>query len=584
VGLRIRWRWGPAQQERAPDVTEFRFYWSGGSTPPTGWAEPAQWPDRIFVCAFGEHVTVDGGGTRTYDVFLPVPGGGLMAAGVPLAPTLADPIAYANISVTASDAANHTPDRWPGAGSLGGRTGNESQCAPPQKVFRVWRQLPPPPAVVVDSERVYATPADWHGRSFHTFRWIPQPHLSVHVWRALDEAVFATDWAAEPRPALDTGDPAFPDSAAEPIWIAAKKTIVAGQINAIAALLSGSPSPSAKAAQKEAALTLYRALSDDALRVLANRTGNEKAFVQITVQSLSTAAAPDRRGPDDPAGYAPAAGRCAYVDEVDGRATNRLLYRAVFVDAAQNRSNLGLCGTPVRLTDVTAPRTPAITKALGGDRSVTMTWASNREDDLLEYRVYRAETEIDSRDLRAMTLLDSVVVDPDPAARPAKVEFTDASAPGLRDLWYRVVAVDRTDSDPRGGGGNVSLPSTAIRARAFDATPPDPPEIETAEWIRVDETGVAFPFGDPIPAGAVRPPAIRLGWADPGAETRVLVQMKPEGADGFGNVSGWLAPGATGFVHRSDRTFEAIDVRLKIVNAAGNVNVDFLPTSLPPPA
>jgi len=583
VGLRVRWRWGPAQQERAPDVTEFRLYWSGGSPPPAGWAEPEAWPDRFFVCPFGANVAVETDGTRRYEVLLPTAAGGPLAGGAPLAPTLADPIAYANVSVTSSDAAGHTPDRWPGMGPFAGRPGNESQCAPPQKVFRVRRIPPLPPEAVVDSGRVYATPADWHGRSFHTFRWVPQADLSAHVWRALDEAVFATDWALQPRPALATDDLAFPDAAAEPIWNAAKKAAVAEQINAVAALLPAAPSAAAKTAKKDAALALYRGLSDDALRVLANRAGNDKAFVQVTISPLTASAAADRRGPDDAAGYVPQAGRCAYVDQVDGRATNRLLYRALFVDAAQNRSSLGPCPTPVRLPDVTAPRTPAITQALGGDRSVTLAWASNREADLAEYRVYRALSEVDARDLRTMTLLDAVAADPDPAARPASVTYTDDDAPGLRDLWYRVVAVDRTDPDPRGAGGNVSLPSPAIRTRAFDATPPEPPAIEAAEWIRVDETGASFAFGDPIPDGATRLPAIRLEWADPGTDTKVLIQAMSASDDAFANLSGWLAPGATQAVVRADRTFEEVELRLKVVNAAGNANVDFAPTSLPSP-
>lgn len=584
VGLRVRWRWAPAQRERAPGVAEFRLYWSGGSAAPAGWAEPEAWPDRFFVCPYANPVSVDADGTRNYEVFLPTAAGGPLAGGAPLAPTLADPIAYANVSITASDAANHTPDRWPGAGSFAGRPGNESQCAPPQKVFRVLRSAPPPPEAIVDGERVYATPADWHGRSFHTFRWIPQPNLSAHVWRALDEAVFAVDWALQPRAVLATNDPAFPDTAAEPIWNAAKKATVAAKINAIALLLAGVGSTAAeKAAKKQAGLSLYRALSDDALRVLANRAGNEKAFVQVTIAPLSASTAPDRRGPDDDAGYVPQAGRCAYVDEIDGRATNRLLYRAMYVDAAQNRSRLGPCSTPVRLPDVSAPRPPAIGKVLGGDRSVTLSWASNREADLDGYRVYRAGREVDARDLRTMTELAVLAADPDPAARPASVTFTDTSAPGLRDLWYRVVAVDRLDPDPRGRGGNVSQPSPAIRARATDSTPPEPPAIETAEWIRIDETGTPFGFGDPIPDGALRLPAIRLAWADPGADTKVLIQAKAASDDTFANLSEWLAPGATHAVVRSDRTFETAEIRLKLLNAAGNVNVDFAPALLAPP-
>lgn len=254
------------------------------------------------------------------------------------------------------------------------------------------------------------------------------------------------------------------------------------------------------------------------------------------------------------------------------------------MDSAQNRSALGPCGTPVRLPDVVAPRSPAITKAVGGDREISLVWASNREPDLLDYRVLRADNELDARDPRTMTQVAVVAAAANPSARPEAVTWKDTGVQGLKDFWYRVVAVDRTDADPRGGGGNVSLPSPAVRARAFDQTPPAPPPITTAEWIRLDETGAVFPFADPVPAGATREPAMRVGWADPGPGARVLLQMKTAPDAGFANVSGWLAPGVTSVVRRHDRPFETHQLRLKVVNAAGNANAVFLPTAIPPPA
>jgi hypothetical protein len=584
IGLRVRWRWTAHQQVSAPGVTEFRLYLAGGTTPPGGWNEPEAWPTRFFVCPYGASFTV-AGGERRYEVFLPAGAGSPFAGGVPLAPSVADPIAYANVSVTSADSVAHTADRWPGGGPLSGRAGNESGCAAPQKVFCVWRQKPLPPPPIVDSARVYATPADWHGRSFHTFRWAPQPHLLTHVCRAIDEAVFETDWAQQPRPALAANDAAFPNAAAEPIWTNAKKTQVAGQINGVTTgLLPAAPTPAQKAAAKAQAMARYRALPDDALRVLANRAGNDKAFVQVTTQPFAASAAPDKRGPDDAANYVPQGGRCAYTDSVDGRAKNRLLYRAVFVDGAQNRSGLGPCGTPVRLPDVTPPRSPSVGKAIGGDRAVTLSWGSNREEDLLEYRVFRAASEADAADLRTMTQVAVLPADPNPAVRPAKVEWTDGGIPGRRDFFYRIVAVDRPDPvDPRGGGGNTSLPSPAMRARAFDDSVPAPPAIATIEWVRIDEAGSVFPFADPSPPGTLRLPGVRLTWAAADAETRLMVQVKPESETGFRTASAWLTPGTTSFVHRTELIHEPLTYRLKIVNGAGTANTAYAPAVLSTP-
>jgi hypothetical protein len=521
VGLRVRWRWTVAQQRQAPDTHEFRIYWNPGTNPPTAWEQVASWQLRVHVTAYGSNVTAAANGDRSYDVFLPVAiGQGAFGAGVPLNPTRADPLVYANVTVTAVDDSPHALDMWLGAGALAGRTGNESRAASPSRVYRVFREPPPPPEAVVDSARVYATPADWHARSYYTFRWLPQPNLFTHVFRAMDESVFATDWAQRPRAALQANDAArFPDPATESTWNAAKRQVVCDAINPLNAI----EKTKAGAAQ---ALAVYRTLSDDALRVLANLPGNEKAFVQLTQLALdgTDASTADRRGPDDPASYVPRATVRAYVDTLDGRATNRYLYRAVYVDAAQSRSAMGPIGTPVRLPNVVPPRAPAITKVAGGDRQITVAWASNREADLLEYRVFRTDRADATEDLRLMTQVAVVAADADPAVRPATVTWTDQPVPGLKDFWYRIVAVDRPDAiDPRGGGGNVSEPSATTKGRAFDMTPPVPPQ-PSAIW-----------------SGGAGQEQAAAAWTS-ADETRLQARELPAGI--WTDVGTWLAPGA----------------------------------------
>lgn len=539
IGLRVRWRWTVAQQRQAPDTAEFRVYWQPSTNPPAQWQDIARWPLRCAVCTYAQHVTVAADGSRTYEVFLPVVGiADPFAAGVPLVPTRQDPVAYGQVTVSAVDDDADIADRWPGAGPWAGRTGNESGAASPARVFRVHRTPPDAPRAIVDGPRAYATPADWNGHSYYSFRWPPEIGVQTHIHRAMDEAVFAADWAKRPRSPLDQNDPSrFPDPAAEPTWTVAKRAAVIATLSAFDTLAT-------QGGTRDAAFKAYRALGDDELRVLANLPGVEKAFTQLTVKALDPAdpATADQRGPDDPAGYVARPGVRRFLDQLDGRSTNRYLYRASYVDPAQNRSKLGPVGTPVRLPDTVPPRAPAVPSATAGNCRITLAWPSNREVDLLEYRVFRADTADAARDLRSMTQVAVIAADPDPALRPAAVTWIDEPMRGLVDRWYRIVAVDRADPiDPRRLGGNVSEPCSPVKARAFDTAPPTPPapavswaaaagtQVATATWTSPDESrlqGRELPSGTWTDIGGWRAAGTHVvGWtaSDPtfGYELRV---------------------------------------------------------------
>jgi hypothetical protein len=554
VGLRVRWRWSVAQQRQAPDCAEFRIYLHPGTQPPPGWDGVAAWQHRGHVVAIGAATRVLPDGERLYDVFLPASlAGDPFAAGIPLAPTRAQPTAFAQVTVTAADAEAGSADRWPGTGLWAGRPGNEGRPAAPARIVRILRTPPPPPEPVVDDPRAYATPADWNGHSFHGLRWRPLPDLRCHVLRAMDEAVFQADWARRPRGALDPNDAArFPDPAAEPLWTAAKRAAVAAALDALDALR-------AAGATREAVLAAYRALEDDALRVLAGLPGNDRAFTQVTLQPQDPAdpATADARGPDDPTNYAPRPALRRFLDRLDGRARNRYLYRTLYVDRAETRGPPGPVGTPVRLPRIAPPRAPVVTKVLAEERAITLNWASNREPDLLEYRVFRAATAAEAADLRGMAQVAVVAAAADPAARPASVAWTDA-VPGLRDFFYRVVAVDRPDPDPRGGGGNVSAPSAAVKGRAVDTLPPTPPA-----WLRAER----------LAAGPVE-----LAWRTDEADITCRVQRRLPGGV-WRDASPLLAPAAPpfDFAFTDPAPPPECEYRVLATDAAGNLQRDAEP-------
>ena len=515
IGLRIRWQWTDAHRRQAPDTAEFRIYYAGGSKPPAGRERATAWGSRVFVVGFDQHVSVgtdaQGRPLRRYEVFLPFADG--LPQGLPLEPTLSDPVAYAHVAVSAADKRQHAADdaKWNGT-AFGGRRGNEGPVGMAVKVFRVRRTPPPPPLPPpADGERVFATAADYHGDSYYTYRWVPRPPLKAHVLRAVDEAVFEADRAQRlrGRPLLGASDAtAFPRAADEPRWDSRKRQQVANELNALEPLKNN----------PAAARAAYRKLSNDGLRVLAGLPGVEAAFVQVTVNPLDPAdpANANRAGPDNPAGYPVNSGLRAFVDRLPGAASNRYLYRAVYVDPAHNRSGLSQATAPVWLPNVIPPRTPAVPRALAGERKLTLSWPSNREPDLAAYRVYRAEDEAAARDLRTMTLVQTVAVPAgDPAARPAAVAWTDAPLPGLVDFRYRVVAVD--------DAGNPSEPTVAVVARAHDEGMPQLPALDVS-WQG---------------AGAAR--RVRLKWDSP---HEVLVQRRTVGAGGpWVDLAYWRPPG-----------------------------------------
>lgn len=545
----------------------------------TDYSKPGNWQDRLLVVPYGSPVRVVGS-ERYYEAFLPV-SGGADREGLPLTTTLREPVAAAVIGVTTADDKEHTAD----VRGEADRFGNESRVGGPAAVLRIRRVKPDPPPVPPDSPKLWASPADYKSNAYFTYRWLPSEDLKTFVYRALDDAVFKADQARRPRPALLATDMEFfPDPAVEPAWNALKRQQVADELNALNGL-NFSDTAAVRAA--------YNGLSNDGMRVLAGLPGTERVFIQLNPVALDPdepkTSAPDGLrwrtiGPDVAPGCLTGNQR-AYVDALDGRASNRYFYRCAYVDETQNLGAMGLSSPPVYLPDVTPPTAPRIAGLRAGDRQITIEWASNREPDLAEYRVYRTDSAKASRDIRLMTLVHTVeVAEGDPAARPRTLSWTDGSLPGLRDFWYRVVAVDRVDPDPKGGGGNISAPSPAMRGRAYDRTPPDPPEITTLEWVRVDDAGTVHPWTDAVPPEERWESAVQIAWSPAGDGVRLLLQVKAESDTGFFPASPWLPPHTTTFLHRMNRTFEEHEYRLKVVSTAGNANVVFNPSLLGVPS
>jgi hypothetical protein len=494
------------------------------------------WQERSYVVPFDEHVTVttDAAGQplRKYDVIIPA-AGDAARIGVQLAPSLEQPVKYANIGVSAADDKTHAADdpKW-AAGDWGGadRFGNEGPVSAPAKIFVVRRTPPPAPIAPPDSERVFASAADYHSQSFYTFRWVPSASLKTHIFRALDDALFKTDWE---RRAADASDVAPGDATRFPAeWNGAKRQQVATELNALNAFQHD--------AGRSAAMKYYRTLSNDALRALAGLPGNERAFTQLTIEPLHPVDPKNanRRGPDNAADFVLDPSLRAFVDALDGRSRNRYFYRAAYVDGAHNRGPLGLASPPIYCPQVVPPRTPVVTNVLGGDRQITLTWASNREPELVEYRVFRGDSGEAARDLRLMSLVRTESVTPgDPSARPAEVVWVDGSVAAGASVFYRVTARD--------AAGNESPPSRPKMARAYRVGAPAAPYAFAA--VRVVQGTSSF---------------VRLTW-DVSEPLAVLVQRRQPGAVAWSILADWLAPAIASFEDATAAIDTAYEYRLK---------------------
>jgi hypothetical protein len=589
IGLRVTWRWTQQQMLQAPDTREFRIYFNPTGDPPAPDSGVAtNWSARIFVVAYGTNMSVDANsGDQTYDVLLPLLNDASFG-GVPLAPDNANPVVYGQVGVSAADNKTATADstKWPTA-PFGNRTGNEGRVGVPAKIYRVLRAPPPPPGIADPSAKVWATPADYHSQSYYTFRW-PKPLadatlIDAHIFRAMDETLFEYDFRQRPRQPLDANNPnLFPVTG----WNTAGIKAELDALNALTPILAGDTA-AAITAKIRAALPSYRTLSDNALRTLASlpadtgsapKPGNDGAFSQITYQPLhhGDKANADRIGPDGAETYVPAATLCAYLAELDGRsAQNRYFFRVAFVNAAHDMGALGPSSPPVYLPKVEPPRTPVITSILGGDLQITISFAANREADLAEYRIYRADNARSARDIRLMTLVATIPQSAIDLTQPFAVWTDNTNLVGGTQYFYRMVSVDTA--------GNVSPPTALQPGVPIDTRIPTPPYWIDETWLlrnQSDKTLGAWPANGIVPAGFS--PALRLGWQSNAPNPTFAIGRHVSGANLWTAVS---AGPASAYATANSGEYSWVDdnvdphvsyaYRMRVQSGAGVWSIDY---------
>jgi hypothetical protein len=488
----------------------------------------------------------------------------LLVAGVSLPIAAGEAAAVAQVALSSSDGQAGVGDDpvWsrPARGGMGNRTGNESPLSAAATIQAIRRTLPAAVANVpaVPPDPIIASPANFYGQARYTLTWDAVSGVAGYaVYRTSGAALFDQDRRLRQtrKGAYSTGS-VFADDPGFPAWLSAFD-----------------------AALTEAALTddvdqhldawrawtarFYPTLSDTQIQTMAGLSGNEGAYRRVTA-GLVTAT--------------------SFTDTFDGRGQGVYVYRVRTVDEAGNLSawSISRAFPPVHIFDITPPATPVITGAVGGERLAVLTWRSNRESDLLEYRVWRDTDAARLADIRRTAPTATVP----PSGEPATT-FVDEQLAGLRDYFYRVAAVDRN--------GNVSAATPLLTARVADSRPPQPPVWERSAWVRVDPTsGTVYEYDDP--AAQAHPAAIALSVLAGDLMTAATFERKGEYERVWQPLATLTAPvDASDPAAEDARRYVFVDVtaslrlvqsyRVRLKDLVGKINTRaFSETRVPPPA
>lgn len=572
VPLRVRWRWYPTQEALHPGTSHFRIYFNPGSV--SAGPDPASWQERIFVCPYGVHfnavaATATEPAYRQYELLLPLlPAPGAPPfLGVPLQPSLAQPVVYANVAVTAANSKPFGADhpKWSG-GPWGGLVGIEGRTAS-AGIYRVWRVLPPAPSALINDDRVWATRADYHSMSFYTHRWPASPQLQAHVYAVMDSTLFMVERMDAAATTLTAADMA----ALQAVWPTVPQNVV-DQLTALRALKPGAT----KAAWEAACL----ALGDGALRGLAALPLHEDSYMRQTVEPVDP---PDAAGPDDPAGYVPNPAWRGWKATFDGRARNRYFLRAAYIDAAHNEGPMGPPSPPIYLPPSVPPRTPVITRVTGGDRQATIVWTTANAEAGGRYILYRTDNDYELRDVRLMTeagMIHSAQLDP----AKAEAEWTDPALPGGRTYHYCFLYESE--------GGDRSAPSRPVSVFVPDLSPPSPPSWVTQNWMIRDESSeslAAWPADGVIPPGYRH--ALALTWRSSAADPSFVVSRREQRRAGWQLVTSGSGadharpePMEFGLVDSDADPASQLEYRIRVRNGAGLWSLDHAVLQIRPPS
>lgn len=253
---------------------------------------------------------------------------------------------------------------------------------------------PPPRPTITDESDVFAKRADVRGRSSYEFIAAATPGATYHVYRALDDALLRVDAAQRAADGTRSGAPQYPSPLAQQDFD----------------VLSVAPPVAASL------------LSNRALHALANFSGSERAFEQLTSKPVTATGT-----------------TLTYVDDaLPGTGANRYIYRQRAASLAGELGDFGWAYPPVHLWPQ-PPVRPTLARVVARGALVDVEWSPNPERAVDRYRIYAATNEQSASDERTMTLVAEVSAE-DASGNDPNLGITVRAPQGAR-YWFRVTAV-----------------------------------------------------------------------------------------------------------------------------------------------
>jgi hypothetical protein len=423
---------------------------------------------------------------------------------------------FASVGITTADDRSDKPD----ARGQAARYGNEGAVCAAQPITRTSRAVlasPPAPTFYPDPNNRLASPPDFNGHTWCTLTWPAVVGARYHVHRAAVASILMRDrLQRRAKTGYYASHDPFADDSGFTAWFATYSATTG-----ITTMFDTAGEPQNTTKQRDAAWNawaerFYAGAEEDEARVaaLVTRTGNDSVFVQITTTAIEVN---------------------RFSDSLDGRSPARFVYRVLTFSLADRPGAATGASSLFTVPGNIRPTTPMISSAVGGDGKATITWAQGAGTRQVKYRLFRAESMQDARDVRLMTQIYETAL-----LSPAIGSVSrDDPAEGGHEYYYRLVAVDAQ--------GSASTPSPMVGVRVFDLSVPAAPTLTT---------------------GTRSTDVVTLAWTS-ASKVRVKVFRRKVNTLDWRAASSWLQFGTTSFVDRSAYAGVAYEYRLDAESAAG---------------